>query len=222
LLVALPVAYFCHGGSLTRRHMAACFATVLLLFGVLQALPSSQMEARIKLAVTETQDYFHSGTSTTSVGARFEMWRAGLLLIAERPWMGWGKTGYLQEQANLSQAGKMRPIMGQHNHLHNEYLDALVKRGLPGLVALLALYLVPLVLFARRVRDDNRAVRPYALAGVLLIVCYMAFGLTQAFLTHNNGVMMLAFMLAILWSLLRSGDADLAAKNGFPMIKSPS
>jgi O-antigen ligase len=222
LLVALPVAYFCHGGSLTRRHMAVCFASVLLLFGVLQALPPSRMEERIKLAVTETKDYFNSGTSTTSVGARFEMWRTGLLLIEERPWMGWGKTGYLKEQANLVQAGKVRLVPGEPAHLHNEYLDALVKRGLPGLVALLALYLVPLVLFARRVRDDNRAVRPYALAGVLLIVCYMAFGLTQAFLTHNNGVMMLAFMLAILWSLLRSGDGDLAAKNGFPMIKTPS
>jgi O-antigen ligase len=211
LLVALPAAYFCHGGTLTRRHVAVSVATVLLLFGALQILPQLPVEKRIQLAFMQAQDYQEFGTSTTSVGARLEMWRAGLLLIPERPWLGWGKDGYVQQEAHLVQAGKIRLIPGQHNHLHNEYLDALVKRGLPGLAALLALYLVPLVLFARRVRDDNRAVRPYALAGVLLIVCYMAFGLTQSFLTHNNGVMTLAFMLVILWSLLRSGDAGASA-----------
>jgi O-antigen ligase len=204
LLAALPVAYFCHRGALTRRHVAACAAAVLLLFGVLQAVPQLPMEARVELAVTEAQDYFHSGDSATSVGTRLEMWRTGMLLVPERPWLGWGKDGYVQQEAHLAQQGNIRPIMGQHNHLHNEYLDALVKRGLAGLAALLALYLVPLALFARHVRDDNRAVRPYAAAGVLLIVCYMVFGLTQAFLTHNNGVMTLAFMLVILWSLLRA------------------
>ena len=204
LLVALPVAYFCHGGALNRRHVAVSIATVLVLFGVLQAAPQLSMEGRIKLAVTEAQDYFDSGTSTTSVGTRLEMWRAGLLLVPEHPWLGWGKDGYVQQEADLVRAGKVRPILGEHNHLHNEYLDALVKRGVFGLAALLALYLVPLALFARRLKDDNRAVRPYAVAGVLLIVCYMVFGLTQAFLTHVNGVMTLVFMLVILWSLLRA------------------
>lgn len=218
LLIALPVAYFCHGGAWTRRHVAACAAAVLLLFGVLQAAPQLPMEARIELAVTETQDYFDSGASTTSVGARLEMWRAGLLLVPQRPWLGWGKAGYVQQEAHLVQAGKIRLIPGEHNHLHNDYLDALVKRGLAGLAALLALYLVPLALFARRIRDGNPAVRPYAAAGVLLIVCYMAFGLTQSFLTHNNGVMTLAFMLVILWSLLRASD-DAASAIDFSVLK---
>ncbi len=222
LLVALPAAYFCYGGAWSRRHMAAATASILLLFSVLLAVPQLPMETRIKLAVTESQDYFYSGTSTTSVGARLEMWRAGMLLVPEHPWLGWGKDGYVQREDHLVQAGKIRLIPGEHNHLHNEYLDALVKRGLAGLVALLALYLVPLILFARHVRDNNRAVRPYAVAGVLLIVCYMTFGLTQSFLTHNNGVMTLAFMLVILWSLLRSSSAGTTANGTFPTIKTPS
>lgn len=99
-------------------------------------------------------------------------------------------------------AGEASIIVVEHTHLHNEYIDALVKRGAAGLTVLLALYLVPLALFSRRLRDQNSALRPYALAGVLLVVCYLGFGLTQAFLTHNNGVLTLAFMLAILWALL--------------------
>lgn len=175
-----------------------------VLFGVLYVMPRSPMEARVKLAVTEAQTYIRSGDSTTSVGARLEMWRTGLMLIPEHPWLGWGKEGYMEGKARLVEADKVRLVPGEHNHLHNEFLDALVKRGLLGLIALLALYLVPLALFARRVRDKNKAVRPYAVAGVLLSICYIGFGLTQSFLTHNNGVMIFAFTLVILWSLLRA------------------
>ncbi|MEO8599218.1 MAG: hypothetical protein ABI656_05255, partial [bacterium] len=81
-----------------------------------------------------------------------------------------------------------------------------VKRGLLGLIALLALYLIPLALFVRRVRDKSKAVRPYAVAGVLLSVSYISFGLTQSFLTHNNGVMIFAFTLVIIWSLLSAQE----------------
>jgi len=77
-----------------------------------------------------------------------------------------------------------------------------VKHGLPGLLAVLALYLLPLRLFARRLcQAGSREARLAAAGGMMLMLSYLAFGLTQAFLTHNNGVMMLAFMMVILWSL---------------------
>lgn len=204
--VALLVVYLSYGGVLNKRHVATGLAAIVVLFGVLYVMPRSPMEARIKLAVTEAQTYIRSGDSTTSVGARLEMWRTGLMLIPEHPWLGWGKEGYMQGAASLVEANKVRLVPGEHNHLHNEYLDALVKHGLLGLIALLALYLAPLTLFARRTSDKNRAVRSYAVAGVLLSVSYIGFGLTQSFLTHNNGVMIFAFTLVIIWSLLRAQE----------------
>ncbi|MGV8898269.1 MAG: O-antigen ligase family protein [Burkholderiaceae bacterium] len=204
--VALLVVYRCYGCVLNKRHVATSLAAIVLLFGALYVVPRSPMEARVKLAITEAQAYIRSGNSTTSVGARLEMWRTGLMLIPEHPWLGWGKEGYMKGAANLVETGKVRLVPGEHNHLHNEYLDTLVKRGLLGLIALLALYLIPLALFARRVRDKNKAVRPYAVAGVLLSVTYISFGLTQSFLTHNNGVMIFAFTLVIIWSLLSAQE----------------
>ncbi len=213
LPVVLLVAYRCYGGALDRRHLAVGLGAMLVLVAVLDTVPRLSMEARVQDAVKETRDYFVSGDATTSVGIRLEMWRTALVLVPEHAWLGWGKDGYIKQTESLVAAGKARAGLQVHTHLHNEYLDALVKRGLPGLAALLALYLVPLVLFARRVRDENHAVRPYALAGVLLIVNYMCFGLTQAFLTHNNGVMLLGFMLVILWSLLRAQEDSVPASH---------
>ena len=36
---------------------------------------------------------------------------------------------------------------------------------------------------------------------MLLPVTFMDFGLTQVFMEHNSGVMMYAFMLAVLWGI---------------------
>jgi O-antigen ligase len=130
------------------------------------------------------------------------MWRAGVTMSPGHLLLGVGKEGYMENKAALIKAGKANPAIAQHTHLHNDYLDALVKRGIPGLLATLAVLLVPFWLFGRHLKDAP-TVQPYALGGVLLCTSYMVFGLTQAFFTHNNGVMTYAFWTAILWTLLR-------------------
>src|SRR5690348_13805817 len=41
------------------------------------------------------------------------------------------------------------------------------------------------------------------LSGLLLVLCVIVFGFSQAFLLHNSGVTLSVVMLAILWGLLR-------------------
>ena len=90
-----------------------------------------------------------------------------------------------------------------YTNAHNDYLDALVKRGIPGLLALLALFLVPLSLFARVLRDGPATARPFALGGVVLCTCYIIFGLTTTSLTLNIGIIMLVFPMIMLWAMTR-------------------
>lgn len=202
----LYALYKCHGGSLGKRYVGTASLIVAGIFAMLYALPGTGVKSRVDSAIAETHAYFKSGNSDTSSGARLEMWRMGWIIAAEHPWIGWGKAGYMQRNAELIQAGAVGAVTGLHSHLHNEFLDALVKRGVLGLAATLALFLMPLALFARRAQHPDAQARPYAIGGVLLCVSYIVFGLTQAFLTHNNGVMILAFMLAILWAMSRSYD----------------
>jgi O-antigen ligase len=188
-----------------RRILFAGIGATLVLIGGLYAQPDSDFRQRSDLAEKEVQAYLAKRTpdsSGTSVGQRLEMWRAGVTMIPGHLLLGVGKQGYMDRKQALIDAGQANPAIAQHTHLHNDYLDALVKRGIPGLLATLAVLLVPLRLFGRHLHGP-RAAQPYALGGVLLCTSYLVFGLTQAFFTHNNGVITFAFLIAILWTLLR-------------------
>lgn len=207
--VALPVGAcllaFQHAGNFGKRRLGAGLLALVALMAAVYALPQTGVKARTELAEVEIHNYLSKGNADSSVGARLEMWRSGIAMVPERPLLGWGKQGYIDHKAALIKDGKLSPWLLLFPHLHNEYLDALVKRGVLGLLTLLALFLVPLRLFARQLRDAGAGAEPraYAAAGVAVCVSYLLFGLTQAFLTHNNGVMMYAFLTTMLWAGLR-------------------
>lgn len=203
---SLFILYKCHGGKFPKRYIVGSLVAIIVCSSIIYVTPRTEVKARISLATSEARDYFKNGNPDSSVGARFEMWRIGMMIFPEHPFLGWGQAGMMERKAKLIKEGAANAVIADHTHLHNEYIDALVKRGIPGLISVLALYLVPFVLFSRRVTHQNSNVRPYAIAGLLLSVCYISFDLTQAFLTHNNGVMIFNFMLIILWALLRDQE----------------
>jgi len=139
------------------------------------------------------------------------MWKGATHLIMEKPLTGWGESGYRQGMVDLGDEGVVHPwVAKKYGHPHNEFLNEFAKRGVIGLVALLALYLVPMRLFGRQIADRNLELRSLSIAGVLLSVAYIDYGLSQAFLDHNSGSMMFAFLLAVLWGLRKGHGGNLA------------
>ncbi|WP_433692157.1 O-antigen ligase family protein [Herbaspirillum seropedicae] len=204
--LALPVCATLAAWLLLRAGYARLVlqlgAGSLAMLVCLALLPQSPLSARLRLALAETNDYVQRADADSSVGTRLEMWRIGMQLAPQHLLVGWGKQGMIDAKHEMVSQGQASPSVDEHTHLHNEYLDALVKRGIPGLAALLVLYLLPLWLFHRQRRlAAGYEARLAASAGVMMVLSYLAFGLTQAFLTHNNGVMLYAFLCSILWAL---------------------
>lgn len=183
--------------------LAALIAAIVLVFAV---LPSSDYRARVTLAFSEAMTYMHKKDADTSIGTRMEMWRTGAMAAAESPLLGMGKAGFVAWESKQIEAGKVNPLMSGNNHVYNEWLDALVKRGIPGLLVLLALYFVPLRLFIAHLKSAPEQAKPYAVGGILLIVNFIGFGFSQVFMAHNSGVMSLGFTMVILWGLLRGQE----------------
>lgn len=183
--------------------LVALIAAIVLVFAV---LPRTDYRARVTLAFAEASTYLQKKDADSSIGTRMEMWRTGALAAADSPLLGMGKAGFVEWESRQIEAGKVDPLMAGNNHVYNEWLDALVKRGIPGLLVLLALYFVPLRLFIARLKSAPEQAKPYAVGGILLIANYIGFGFSQVFMAHNSGVMTLGFTMVILWGLLRGQE----------------
>lgn len=202
--LVLLVLYRGYGRQLSRRFKLAALLAILVGVVLVYAIPQAGVQARVHAAFSDIARYVSGESRTSSLGARFEMWKGATQLIAERPLQGWGDNGYQAGMQRLADEGVIHPEVTVYGHAHNEFIDAFAKRGVMGLVVLLALYLVPMRLFARGFRINDLEHRSVAVAGVLLSVAYIDFGLSQVFMAHNSGVMMYAFWLAVLWGTFRS------------------
>lgn len=162
---------------------------------------------RISHIALDLQSYQDNQDATSSLGSRFHLWRLSLDMVAQHPIMGWGNF-----ERYVAVTGVQDEVLIKYNHMHNDLLDAWVKRGLVGVVALVGVYLVPAVIFYRQLKRHSGAGQPIAarsaaLAGMMLVVATFVFGLTQSFLTHSSGVTMYVFLLVILWAQVRqAGD----------------
>ncbi|GGC99675.1 O-antigen ligase family protein [Vreelandella lutescens] len=199
--IVLLVLYRAYGTQLSAKLKIAVLATVLVGGATVYAVPQIGVQDRVHQAFSDIALYVSGENRSTSIGSRFEMWRGAALLIQEKPLTGWGSNGYAEAMAEFGAAGVISAEAAQYGHAHNEFIDAFAKRGLLGLIVLLALYLVPMRLFARQLQADHLPTRAVATAGVLLPVTFLDFGLSQVFLEHNSGVMMYAFLLVVLWGI---------------------
>ncbi|KZZ30582.1 hypothetical protein A3754_20995 [Alcanivorax sp. HI0083] len=135
------------------------------------------------------------------------MWRAGWLLIQHKPLLGWGE-GKLESQRDLWVAeGRFNRGVSRYDQLHSDTVDTFARRGVVGLVSLLALYLLPLGLFCRYwyrgVKARNREVQAFALSGALVVVAFMGFGLSQSMLRDPRGLAGFLGLLVACWCLLK-------------------
>lgn len=87
------------------------------------------------------------------------------------------------------------------HQLHSDLVDTFARRGVPGLVSLMALYGVPLWLFWRHWRrSGDEQARTLALCGVLIVVGFVGFGLSHSMLRDVWGLSgSLAGKLLQLW-----------------------
>lgn len=214
--VALPVLVLLYSIAFVSRRnaqwAAGGVAAILIAAGVMFSLPDSKLRERYEAAVTDIRLY-QQGEADTSLGARFVMWQGAALNIPERFWLGWNHDEYDARIAERVASGELDEVALKFtDNLHNSYLQALAFQGVAGLLALLAVYFVPLAGFCRRLRDPDTAVRALAYCGAALCASYVFFSLTQVILRRNNGIMFYVIALAILWGGMRWRERRRAIK----------
>lgn len=109
---------------------------------------------KIREAKDDITAYGNASSSTTSLGARFEMWKISGRLFAEHPFLGIGIGGWEKAYKDAMARRKAHAYLMQFNQSHSIYLEAMNTRGLLGLISLLLLTACP-VYFAMKNKESE-------------------------------------------------------------------
>ena len=193
------------------RRLLAVLALVLAALALVLAL-MPMFRDRVELAATEISGFVHDGREANSLGIRLAQYQLVSQMIPQKPWLGWGAHGFVQEMQRRVDANEYVPLMMSYPEVHNIFLDAWVKVGLGGVLLQVALFAWVLAMFwpsRRRMAHQAQDSPPWrqALAlramGAVVPVCYFVFGMSQPFFNHNSGIMVYVFYVAVLWAALQ-------------------
>jgi O-antigen ligase len=139
----------------------------------------SIVQQRVAAAQNDIQEYIEGKNADTSLGIRFQLWRGSWILFKENPVFGVGVQKYPLALQDLAKRKIISPTAATFPHSHNDILFMMAKLGLFGLIAILAVYFVPITYFANDLRHSDREIRSVASMGMALCLGIMTLGLTD-------------------------------------------
>ena len=164
-----------------KTNLIATLVLIALLMGAAYVLLPS-VHGRVTLLLRELHDYFNGGNRDTSVGVRLSLFRTNLILIAQRPWLGWGYTVDPDILSIPAIKAYYTPMFGDYWTMaggHNEYLQSLMRMGIVGLLSRLLLLFLPLVVFVGATRSGDPVRARNGFLGLFVVVAYLVTGLSQ-------------------------------------------
>ncbi|WP_234879777.1 O-antigen ligase family protein [Aeromonas veronii] len=180
---------------------------LLFLFAIVMAMvltPQTGMLKRFYAAKTDIEQYIDGTNLDTSLGIRFQLWGSAWDSFKEKPFFGWGQNGLRESQKQQLKENKITNFIYNFNyHAHNQYLEEMAKRGIIGLLVLLAMLCVPILLVRKRFSIMAQESPAYS-GGVLVIVTCLTtadYHLSQAYFCHNSGISFFVFSLVLALSV---------------------
>lgn len=219
ILFVLPFIFlfYARDKAVKKKIMLLIVVLWISLVAVFSFVPLAK--ERIAQAETQITGYFEyrDEYAPTSVGARLEQWRLSWRLGWDKPLTGWGLSGIKQGRDLYLEKGEAHPSIVGISHTHNEFLEMWASRGIIGVLALCAFYLIPVMIFwpkkntLREFSDNNKNLYvSLSLIGVMLPVSYFIFGLTDVFFNlaigHNFYIFSMVFVMASIQWLKKNDE----------------
>lgn len=208
--------------SLSKKFLVVVSGVISLAIAVAVATPNTRILERLDAAENDISAYIEHNDGSSSVGARFDMWKSALLMAQEKPVLGWGIQGVSEEKKRQFEQGLISEFSSQFNHAHNQFLDDLSKRGIFGLLALLAVLFIPLGFFMKNIASQTLEVKTVAILGAVHCISVFFYSLSQGFFTHNSGNTFYFFLVVVFYGLISSLKATRPNDDQTNRITSPT
>ena len=189
--LAMALMYYIYIHLDNKKRLVIPLVALSIALAGTSVVGWGKIEPRVNLAVKEVQKYFAGDSYQTSVGYRLETYKGALLVLKENPIYGVGVGHRAEAFASLEARGLLRDLSTISN-AHNQIFEDGIDKGLIGIASYLALMFYLLRHFYKRiVNSPNDAV------GLILIVGFAAFGLTNITFTHGTFNTFFIAMVAI-------------------------
>jgi O-antigen ligase len=159
--------------SLSMKKKLAYLMSLAMI--VMVACNVNYFQNRIRQAKDDITAY-SSSNRETSLGGRFDMWKASGQMFKDHPFLGVGAGAWQIELRKMVAQKKAPLFIQQFNQSHSIYFDALSTRGLLGLGSLLLLIGCP-IYYALKNREAESAL--FRNVVILIAVAFLVSGLTD-------------------------------------------
>lgn len=187
---------------------------LLFLFAIVMTMvltPQTGILERFDAAKTDIEQYVDGTNLDTSLGIRFQLWGSAWDSFKDKPFFGWGQNGLRESQKQQLQENKITDFIYNFNyHAHNQYLEEMAKRGVVGLLVLIAMLCIPILLVKKKIPIMNPASDTYCGCVLVIVTCLTTadYHLSQAYFAHNSGITFFVFSMMLAFSST-SKDAEL-------------
>ncbi len=148
-------------------------------------------------ASTDSKDHARH----TSLGTRLEMWKAGYYLAMENPVIGVGLGGYKGAAREVARKYDLNRSAYSYYHPHNQFVSEASSKGVVGLGVYLTMLIVLFRFFYKRYREEGSRVKTfYMFTGMMVVIAYSGFSLTDAVIEGKVMVLMFSATMAMLMS----------------------
>lgn len=179
----------------------ACLSIFVLAVALFSLSQNTKIMTRLQSATQEISQYQQGADETSSLGVRFELWKSAIYTTEQHPIIGAGYQGREKLREQWSKEGLVNAeVISQYldSHSHNQYLEDLSVRGIIGLTALLAIFLIPLRIFIKNHKTcDLPKQKMINQCGAISVIMMMGYCLTQAMFRHTSGIIFYSLVTVI-------------------------
>jgi O-antigen ligase len=188
--LAIPVLIFMYLAFLynkgRKRMVFQSLAGVLLAMTLAYQLDFVQK--RISSTIQNVELY-KNGNGSSSVGARFDMYSFSLDQISQKPIWGHGLNAFeeisKEYRANGGFEKSVSEELGVRRTPHNEFIQALIERGLIGLFITILLFAIPAYIFFMAAISKSEEKTYLGLSGLSMLLVFFVAGQSGTIFNHN-------------------------------------
>ncbi|CAK1798874.1 O-antigen ligase family protein [Vibrio crassostreae] len=197
--------FFMNNKKIKVKHLVITIISLSIIF----TASFEVIKNRTEVTLVEIQR-LSDGDMNSSIGLRFQFWKAAQQLYTLSPIYGLGDS-HADELKTLNQQGKVSDSVARYSptHYHNQYIDKLVKTGILGFILLIIIQLIPCIVSFRE--KSKARILIYTLTMLITLACLTDTPMSQPF------SLLPILILFYLFSKIRDKDSKNDIEMQFPL-----